>query len=149
MRHRRKQIQKAQDGVPAFPKNYRYDIATGLALFILDGLRQFRKANIHSYPQAFERHIEDWPKTVDKMIWSFDQIAHDYPDDPYNVFFNAKWKEAEAKGIELVKFGKDRSFHFHEMLDTQKPSKEEILAYQKRVQQGLDLFAKYFRDLWD
>lgn len=45
MRHRRKQIQKAQDGVPAFPKNYRYDIATGLALFILDGLRQFRKAS--------------------------------------------------------------------------------------------------------
>ena len=83
------------------------------------------------------------------MIWSFDQIAHDYPDDPYNVFFNARWKEAEAKGIELVKFDKDRNIHFHEMLDAKEPSKKEMLAYQKRVQQGLNLFAKYFRDLWD
>lgn len=35
------------------------------------------------------------------------------------------------------------------MLEEKKPTDEETVAYTSRVQEGLDLFAKYFQDLWD
>lgn len=148
MHHRKKQILRAQNGVPAFPKKFKYDMFTVFATFIVDGLRHFRSRNMHSYPQDFEGHVEDWPKTIDKMIWSFNQIANDYPDDPHSIFFKAKVKEAEKRGIQLMTLA-GNTIQFHDILDDGRPSDEEMKAYHDRVQEGINLFAKYFQDLWD
>lgn len=43
---------------------------------------------------------------------------------------------------------KDR-VQFNKMLEEKKPTDEETAAYVSRLQEGLDLFAKYFQDLWD
>lgn len=147
MNHRKKQIQKIQDNIPVFPYRYRYDVFSALAVFILDGLKTHRKYNVNSYAPDF-KNIEEWHKTIDKMIWSFDQIVNECPDDPETIHFNKKWKEAEEKGIKLMKTNGDQVV-FSEILDEGRPTKEEVLAYHARIQEGLDLFAKYFRDLWD
>lgn len=101
MHPRKKQIVKAQGGIPAYPARFRYEPFTVFATFLADGLRVFRKGSLHSHPIDFEGHAEDWGKAIDKMIWSFDQIAHEYPDHPYTAFFEKRWKEAEANGVSL------------------------------------------------
>lgn len=148
MHPRKKQIVKAQGGIPAYPARFRYEPFTVFATFLADGLRVFRKGPLHSHPIDFEGHAEDWGKAIDKMIWSFDQIAHEYPDHPYTAFFEKRWKEAEANGVSLMQVYKDR-VQFNKMLEEKKPTDEETVAYTSRVQEGLNLFAKYFQDLWD
>lgn len=148
MHPRKKQIVKAQGGIPAYPTRFRYEPFTVFATFLADGLRVFRKGPLHSHPIDFEGHEEYWGKTIDKMIWSFDQIANEYPNHPYTAFFEKRWKEAEANGISLMQVYKDR-VQFNKMLEEKKPTDEETVAYVSRVQEGLNLFAKYFQDLWD
>lgn len=148
MHPRKKQIVKAQGGIPAYPAKFRYKPFTVFATFLADGLRVFRKEPLHSHPIDFEDHEEDWEKAIDKMIWSFEQIANEYPDHPYTAFFEKRWKEAEVNGISLMQVYKDR-IQFDKMLEEKKPTDEETTVYVSRVQEGLDLFAKYFQDLWD
>ena len=86
MNNRKKQIQKLHDGIPTFPYKYRYDAFVALAVFILDGLKTYKKYNTNSHPIGFD-WPEEWGKIIDKMIWSFDQIVRDYPDGPHSIFF--------------------------------------------------------------
>lgn len=62
-----------------FKKQRAWDCYTHLAVHIANELRAFKKYNVNSYPQDFN-NIEEWHEAVDKMIYSFDQIAKDYPD---------------------------------------------------------------------
>ena len=148
MNHRKKQIQKIQDDIPVFPYKYRYDVFSALAVFILDGLKTHRRYNVNSYAPDF-KNIEKWHNTIDKMIWSFNQITHEYPDDPHTIFFNKKWKMAEENGIQLMTIDENNTIHFSDILEEERPSDEEQNAYRNKIQEGLDLFAKYFQDLWD
>ena len=60
-----------------------------------------------------------WHKTLKKMIWSFEQIVNDSSPDP-------NW--CKEYGLNFIS-------------ETQK--------WNDQVQEGINLFAKYFRDLWD
>ena len=95
------------------------------------------------------KNIEEWHKAIDKMIWSFNQIAYEYPDDPHTIFFDKKWKRAEENGIQLMTIDKNNTIHFSDILEEERPSDEEQNAYRNKIQEGLNLFAKYFQDLWD
>lgn len=64
------------------------------------------------YDDAFARGVARWEATMDKMIWSFEQIIDDNMSAP----------EGYA--------GSDQDYH-------------------RAIQEGLDLFAKYYRNLWD
>ena len=148
MNNRKKQIQKLHDGIPVFPYKYRYDAFVTLAVFILDGLKTHKKYNTTSYPIGFDGP-EEWRKIIDKMIWSFDQIVHDYPDSPHSIFFEKKWKVAENKNVPLITVDEENKVCFTDLLEEERPSKEVQKDYEDKVQEGLDLFATYFRDLWD
>ena len=68
-----------------FKKQRAWDCYTHLAVHIANELRAFKKYNVYSYPHEFrmndgESGAEAWHEAVDKMIYSFDQIAKDYPD---------------------------------------------------------------------
>jgi hypothetical protein len=108
-----------------------------LAKLILPRLIAFRNLNkmgfalvSDEYPNEHYNYEQDgqtelwedrWEKTVDEMIYAFEHILY-YDDDRKQKFFLDKYF-----GGKLYE-------------------KEEA---EKRVQEGLRLFGKYFRDLWD
>lgn len=75
-----------------------------MAKFILPRLKRFREV-VKRYPPEL-KSLDEWQKTLDKMIWSFESIVNEYD----NV-----------------------------VLD---------LEQNKKQQEGLDLFSKYFTALW-
>jgi hypothetical protein len=99
-----------------------------LALIILPMLKQLKDTK-HGVPSAFVHNADGteipfeiaekkWDATLDKMIWSFEQIIDEDIEDQ----FHTGGGEFNVKGYQ---------------------------KHQKKVQEGLDLFGKYFRNLWD
>lgn len=102
-----------------FKKRRAWDCYSFLAVHIANELRAFKKYNVNSLPHEFYKEegdngTKEWHDVVDKMIYSFDQIARDYPN----------CEEMDVKS-------------------------SEYKAYQAKIDEGLNLFAKYFRNLWD
>jgi len=61
----------------------------------------------------YEKNTEAWNEIMDKIIWSFQQLAFDNENNLLKL-------ESDAR-----------------------------LLYEERIQEGLDLFGKYYRALWD
>lgn len=87
---------------------------------------------------AFERAKNRWYDTITKIIWAFehcdDLIDPIKPDD-----YDARYKMQRLKDGGLV---------FDSMDDREldyTPQKE----HDKKVDEGLELFAKYYKNLWD
>ena len=83
------------------------------------------------------------------MIWSFDQIVRDYPDNPHSIFFEKKRKAAESKNVPLMYVDKENKVHITDLLEEERPSEEVQKEYEDKVQEGLNLFVTHFTDLWD
>jgi hypothetical protein len=92
-------------------------------------------------------HFKRWDWIMDEMIWAFEQLADDSWEEQY---FTGKsdivWvpsKELDAKGRPLT----------YEMKkgpgDTRKYDKKGYAKHNARIDNGLRLFGKYFRALWD
>lgn len=104
-----------------------------------------------SYNDAFDAKIKEWDAILDKMIWSFQQLALEDYDDQYH--------HGEAK-YDFVKTVKQypnpvtgKLEDAYEMVD-QNPGEHwyDYVGHQlheERIQEGLDLFGKYYRSLWD
>ena len=69
------------------------------------------------------------------MTWTFGEIKNDLPTDPYNPFWDEKLKE--TKGGESIE---DVFFSVEDV---------RVREYREKTQNGIDLFATYFCDLWD
>tara|TARA_Y100000593_G_scaffold42861_1_gene82056 strand:- start:26128 stop:26760 length:633 start_codon:yes stop_codon:yes gene_type:complete len=86
----------------------------------------------------FDKYGKRWETLLDKMIWSFehldDLVEPIYPDD-YDKRQN--------------KITYDDGCVAYEALDKRKPDYTPIEEHRKKVQEGLDLFAKYYENLWD
>lgn len=105
------------------PKKQAWNANTYMAKDIVKYLRAFKKENTHTTPMEFvnsENAMEEWHALIDKMIWSFDQISNDYSGEYY-----------------LDKISDNETY--------EKLQKE----YNEKLKEGLNLFAKYFCDLWD
>lgn len=89
-----------------------------IAEFILPRLKLFKKLN-NGYPGRNEETntFEKWDNLLDKMIWSFEQIANNYEIYSNLVMVNNPNLQKE----------------YHEIDD--------------KIQEGLMLFAKYYQDL--
>lgn len=100
-----------------FKKQRAWNCYAHLAVHIANELKAFKKYNVNSYPHEFQMNggAKAWHEAVDKMIYSFDQIAKDYPDG----FAIKDFKSSEFK------------------------------AYRAKLDEGLNLFAKHFENLWD
>ncbi len=97
------------------------------AKFMLPRLKYFR-ANLHGYPGDFD--METWKATVDKMIWSFQDIVNE--GDNY-----CKW----TLPFEIEH---DIAGEKHSTMDYDKMRKNEA-----RRQEGLKLFGEHLQGLWD
>lgn len=86
----------------------------------------------------FKIYQKEWKRIIDTMIWSFNEIVNDMKGEKKAWKKNGKkekWKKLDNDMIKLLETG----YKFD------KPIYDE---YHKRVQEGLDNFAKYYLNLW-
>ena len=104
-----------------------------------------------SHNESFEIACKRWDEILDKMIWSFHQLILDDYDSKYH-HGNAEYDFVESdklypnpisgkleKTYQMVDKNPDR--HWYDV--------EGHRLHEERIQEGLDLFGKYYRNLWD
>ena len=90
---------------------------------------------------------KEWEIILDKMIFAFESLNNDYEDKYHSGECDFTWTPVNVKGEEVPE-GEYRRMdngpnHTH---------KFDIDGYQKhneKIQEGLELFGKHFRSLWD
>lgn len=99
--------------------------------------------------EVFDKLCDKWDEILDKMIWSFQQLVDDSYDNKYH-HGNTKmgWKP-----IEVTNPTTGVAETMYEMVD-ENPSEHWYDSvghnlHNERIQEGLDLFGKYYRNLWD
>lgn len=104
-----------------------------------------------SHNTAWEEGSKRWDEVLDKMIWSFGQIAYvDYDDQYHHGKGEYDWVKTDKTypnpitgKIEATyqMVDKNPDEHWYDHVGHRK--------HEERIQEGLDLFGKYFRNLWD
>jgi hypothetical protein len=104
-----------------------------------------------THDDAWKTGALGWDETLDKMIWSFGQLAYEDYDDKYHhgkgeydwvktdrTYPNPVTGKIEAT-YQMVDKNPDEHWYDH----------VGHMKHEERIQEGLDLFGKYFRSLWD
>lgn len=123
-----------------------------LSLIILPGLKQLKATN-HGYAQVDSADLptaclkdasgeEQWEWVMDEMIWAFNEIANECPGEDafYTGNSDINWTKLEGTDLSEMFHGPNHTFS----IDT-----EGLNKYNERIQRGLTLFGKYYRNLWD
>lgn len=119
------------------------DICTTLSAIIYPLLLKYKeeRKTVLGVPSsiALNKNEEDaekeWVEIIDHMIWSFKQIMEGYKDE-------SLYMEETGEGLKFDSSGKLISTGY-EIFD-----EEGMITYYENIQEGLNLFAKHFRDLW-
>lgn len=136
------QLKATKHGVPAEFADYLSDSSSMQHSF------DFVKED-HDW--AFEARCRQWDEILDKMIWSFQQLAlEDYEQEYHHGEVKFDWKETNESFYNPLTNKVEKTY---EMIDTN-PSDHwyDIDGHQeheRRIQEGLELFGKYYRHLWD
>lgn len=145
-----------------------WSLDTNLAHIIHKCLVKFRKYQGHKgqgYPSEFcsqvnvvvwddskeNADVQRWLETIDKMIYAFEYCKRDthwgLPDDQEREFskeitkiHNKLTKQGIKDHIERV-----NSPEYDDAYQKYKPLREE---HERKIEEGLTLFAKHFRSLW-
>lgn len=143
-------------------KYHNYDtwsLDSTLSLIILPGLKQLKATN-HGYASVDNEDLptaclkdasgeERWEWVMDEMIWAFNEIANDYPGAEafHTGVHDIVWTKVDIHGNEdpngtyrRMDNGPNHTFN----IDFEGRKK-----YDDRIQRGLILFGKYYRNLWD
>jgi hypothetical protein len=104
-----------------------------------------------THNEAFDKACDRWDEVLDKMIWSFQQIADDNYDDKYHHGTpEYDWKESDklypnpVTGVMEATYqmiDKNPGEHWYDSVGHK--------LHEERIQEGLELFGKYYRSLWD
>ena len=151
---------KRQKWTTGFPHEEFWDFKSALANWATPRLKHM-KDNLQGYPSCLipeekweeisagkevvkegqdireEHGMKEWNKILDKIIWSFEN--HDNEPaltEPENY----------DSRCNMIKY--DDGSTEYERLDDRPWDWTECEAHDKKVQEGLDLFAKYYKDLW-
>jgi len=96
---------------------------------------------------------KEWREILTKMVWTFEEIRDDYPSSPYDKWHSEDIFSMIEKGIKPIEFGEaDECGLCKVKLNGGEPPQEILDAekeYREKIQEGLELFTKYFFDLWD
>jgi len=98
--------------------------------------------NIENEWESDPSHFDRWNYVLDKMIWSFEQLQNDDWEDQFHS------GESDFQFVPC----KDKP-GYSEMVtgpnDTYKFDKEGYTKFSNEISEGLRLFGKYYRGLWD
>lgn len=129
------------------------DLITLFTPLICAGLSRFLAMDLTGCIDVTEG-VEGWKKNVSAMLWSFEQIRQGYRDSPMENRLDGECRKRKEEGLPVTTAAEDPNpggwsgirFHVPDVPhDVIKAEKE----YEEKVQKGLDLFGKYYRDLWD
>ena len=127
---------KRQKWTTGFPHEESWDFKSALANWALPRLKHM-KDNLHGYPSRLEYGEKEWNEILDKIIWSFENHDNEpMPAEPENY----------DSRCNMIKY--DDGSTEYEHLDDRPWDWTECEAHDKKVQEGLDLFAKHYKDLW-
>lgn len=104
-----------------------------------------------SYNDAFNEGCKRWDDILDKMIWSFQQLVDDNYDSQYHHGeMDIEWKKTEKQYMNPIS---GKMEYMSEMVD-KNPNDHWYdfvghMLHEERIQEGFELFGKYFRNLWD
>ena len=106
---------------------------------------------VESHDEAWEIGAKRWDEALDKMIWAFHQIGfEDYSEKYHHGKMNMDWIETDKTYPNPVTGKVEPTY---QMVDKNPDEHwydaEGHKLHEERVQEGLDLFGKYFRALWD
>jgi hypothetical protein len=91
--------------------------------------------------ECFELGVERWHKVLDKMIWSFQQLCLDDYDEKYHHGeIKISWSDTDPLGMSTM-IDENPDEHWYDHVGH--------MLHEERIQEGLDLFGKYYRNLWD
>jgi hypothetical protein len=95
------------------------------------------KENLKGHPATLE-NIQQWESILEKIIWSFQNIdQYPMPVKPKDFDERIKKTTYEDGSIGLENIDKRGSCY------------KNVEAFEERINEGLELFAKYYSDLWD
>lgn len=131
-----------------------------LALIIVPVLKELKKG-LHGCPIDFCTLAEDgytvldsdeacarWELAIDKMIWAFQQVVDDNEDDFW--IQKGEWDFEDAVSEEDREgLPDDEPVSRLKWIVEPIRNDDAYYAYMDRMQEGFDLFGKYFRNLWD
>ena len=78
-----------------------------------------------------ENHFKRWDWVMDELIWTFEQCAMDDSTDQFFTYPTGKFDK------------------FEDRIAAIKVDREGLDAHTARIKNGLRLFGKYYRGLWD
>lgn len=98
--------------------------------------------------------IKLWRGTIEKMLWSFEQLRDDCPDSPFSKWHDKQFWSLLEKGIKPMEITEEPNEDgLHAVKFNGEKTPQEIWdaedKYREKIQEGIDLFAKYFQHLWD
>jgi hypothetical protein len=104
-----------------------------------------------THNESFDIACKRWDEVLDKMIWSFKQLA----DDNYNAKYHHG--KSEYDFVETDKLYPNpisgKMEKTYQMVDKNPDEHffdaEGLRLHEERIQEGLELFGKYYRSLWD
>jgi hypothetical protein len=104
-----------------------------------------------THDDSWKVGLERWDETLDKMIWSFEQlIKGDYDDQYHHGDAKFDWVKTDKTYPNPITGKVEDTF---QMVD-KNPTEHWYdsvghLKHEERIQEGLELFGKYYRSLWD
>lgn len=119
-----------------FPTYQAWDFYGWHSRIVTPRLKHLRN-NLHGHPSDF-KSTEEWQVILDKIIWAFENCEQ-RPDFHYSDDYDHRYMVTET---ELGKV-------YTSMNTTGTIDMTPVIEHNERVQEGLDLFAKYYFDLWD
>jgi len=104
-----------------------------------------------THQESWDIAARRWDEVLDKMIWSFSQLMD---DDWEAQYFHGKgeydWVESDHKYPNPITGVLESTY---QMVDKNPDDHwidmEGMDLHRKRIQEGLDLFGKYYQNLWD
>lgn len=106
--------------------------------FILPRLKHFKKMERHTYPSDITP--EQWEKILDELIWTFEYMTDG--GESINPF-----PDLRKNGEELLSYlNREKTDEEKQIMDKWFIKNIEL---NNRKQRGLELFAKYYHNLWD
>jgi hypothetical protein len=101
--------------------------------------------------EVFQKGCAAWETVLDKMIWSFQQLAiEDYDDQYHHGKIDIGWIKSENTFPNPIT---GKTAPIYEMVDNNPGEHwydvDGHQLHEERIQEGLELFGKYFRSLWD
>jgi len=133
-----------------------WDLDHSLSPIIAAGLKKFKEVvtsedNCTGIPGSFlpewehtdedcEVALKEWYSVLDKMIYAFDSESPEVPDGVFNDLLECLTPVEGTEYSEIKNLVKDQTLY--------DKYREEDDEHHRRVQEGLDLFAKHYHDLW-